>query len=78
MIHGRLRMVIATDASVGILSKDVDLVIIGADRISEAGDMSNKTGSLAAVLASKEVTHGSAIVVCISEADKIAPTGTAK
>jgi len=43
------------------------LLIIGADRISEVGDLS-KTGSLAAVLASKEVTHGS----------NIAPTGTAK
>jgi len=78
MIHERLRIVIGTDASVGILSSDVDLVIIGADRISEAGDVSNKTGSLAAVLARQEVTCGSAMVICISETDKIIPTGTAK
>ncbi|KAL2429534.1 hypothetical protein ABEF95_006168 [Exophiala dermatitidis] len=75
--HGRLRIVLATDASVGVLSKNVDLVIIGADRISEAGDVSNKTGSLPAVLTCKEVTNGAARVVCISEAEKIAPPGAA-
>lgn len=75
--HDRLRLVVATDASVGILGKDVDLVIIGADRISEAGDVSNKTGSLPAVLTCKEVTNGSVWVVCISEAEKIAPPGAA-
>lgn len=77
-IYDRLRIILATDASVGILSKDIDLVIIGADRISEAGDVSNKIGSLPAVLTSKHVTNGSAVVVCISEADKIAPPGAAE
>ncbi|KIX08624.1 uncharacterized protein Z518_03280 [Rhinocladiella mackenziei CBS 650.93] len=71
----RLRIVLTTDASVGLLSKDADLVIIGADRISEAGDVSNKMGSLAAIVTSKETTNGSATVVCISEAEKIAPPG---
>jgi len=75
-LHDRLHIVLASDASVGILSKDVDLVLIGADRISEAGDVSNKTGSLPAVLTSKAVTDGAARVVCISELDKIAPPGS--
>ncbi|EXJ84132.1 hypothetical protein A1O3_04799 [Capronia epimyces CBS 606.96] len=76
-IQDRLQIVLATDASVGLLGRDVDLVIIGADRISEAGDVSNKTGSLPAVLTCKQVTGGSVRVVCISEAEKIAPPGTA-
>jgi len=58
------------------LSRGCGLVIIGADRISQAGDVSNKTGSLPAVLTSKEVTNGSATVVCISEAEKVAPPGS--
>ncbi|KIW87918.1 uncharacterized protein Z519_11503 [Cladophialophora bantiana CBS 173.52] len=76
-IDDRLRIVLASDASVGVLSQDVDLVIIGADRISEAGDVSNKTGSLAAALISKAVTNGTAVVVCISESEKIAVPGAA-
>lgn len=72
----RLRVVIGTDASVGILSKDVDLLMLGADRISEAGDVSNKTGSLPAVLTSIHVTKGRCRVICISETDKIAPPGS--
>lgn len=77
-IHSRLRIYVSTDASVGVLSRDADLLIIGADRISESGDVSNKTGSLPAVLTSKEVTHGSIKVICISESDKIAPPGAAE
>ncbi|ETI21587.1 hypothetical protein G647_07934 [Cladophialophora carrionii CBS 160.54] len=76
--HNRLRITLASDASVGILSKNVDLVMMGADRISEAGDVSNKTGSLAAALVSKFVTNGSADVICISESEKIAVPGTAE
>ncbi len=72
----RLRLVLASDASVGILSKGVEIVLIGADRISENGDVSNKTGTLAAALVSKSVTNGSVDVVCISESEKIAGTGT--
>ncbi|KIW64573.1 hypothetical protein PV04_09498 [Phialophora macrospora] len=74
--HNRLRIILASDASVGILGKDVDLVVIGADRISEAGDVSNKTGSLAATVVSKFVTNGSVDVVCISESEKVAIPGT--
>jgi translation initiation factor 2B subunit (eIF-2B alpha/beta/delta family)/8-oxo-dGTP pyrophosphatase MutT (NUDIX family) len=73
--HDRLCIVLASDASVGLLSADVDLVVIGADRISEAGDVSNKTGTLAAVLVSKAVTNGAVKVVCISESEKIAVPG---
>jgi 8-oxo-dGTP pyrophosphatase MutT (NUDIX family) len=71
----RLKIVLASDASVGVLAKDVDVVLIGADRISEHGDVSNKTGSLAAVLTAKSVTRGKAVVVVVSELEKIAGPG---
>ncbi|KEF53430.1 uncharacterized protein A1O9_10405 [Exophiala aquamarina CBS 119918] len=74
--RNRLRVVIGTDCSVGILSQDIDLLILGADRISEAGDVSNKTGSLPAALTSKHITQGKCRVICISETDKIAPPGS--
>ncbi|OAP62656.1 hypothetical protein AYL99_01883 [Fonsecaea erecta] len=79
----RLRILLASDASVGVLSRDndhdndgedaVDLVVLGADRISGVtGAVSNKTGSLAAALVAKAVTRGRAVVVCVSESEKIA------
>lgn len=76
--HERLRIVVGPDASVGILSRAADFVIIGADRISECGDVSNKVGSLPAVLTSKEVTKNSVKVVCVSETEKIAPPGASE
>jgi translation initiation factor 2B subunit (eIF-2B alpha/beta/delta family)/8-oxo-dGTP pyrophosphatase MutT (NUDIX family) len=71
-LRSRLKIVLASDASVGVLARDVDVVLIGADRISEFGDVTNKTGSLAAVLTAKSVTKGKAVVVCVSELEKIA------
>jgi len=75
-IHDRLRIVVSTDASAAVLGRNADLVVIGADRISERGDVSNKTGSLPAVLACKHVTDGKVQTVCIAEAEKIAPPGS--
>ncbi|KAI1620027.1 hypothetical protein EDD37DRAFT_641667 [Exophiala viscosa] len=76
--HERLRLVVASDASVGILSRDADILIIGADRISESGDVSSKTGSLPAALTSREVTRNAVRVVCISETEKIASPGASE
>ncbi|OJD25827.1 hypothetical protein ACJ73_02803 [Blastomyces percursus] len=71
----RLRIEIASDASVAILGKGVDVVLLGADRISDSGDVSNKTGSLPAVLCAKAVSDNVAIVVA-SDIDKISKPGT--
>jgi len=73
-IDDRIEVEIAPDASVGILAKDVDVVLLGADRISEEGDVSNKTGSLAAVLCAKEVSRDVKVVV-VSEIEKVAGPG---
>jgi translation initiation factor 2B subunit (eIF-2B alpha/beta/delta family) len=61
---------IASDASVAMLAKDVDILLLGADRISRSGDVSNKIGSLPAVLCAKALSKGVVIVV-IAESDKI-------
>lgn len=73
-IGDRMEVEIASDASIGVIGKDTDILLLGADRISEDGDVSNKTGSLAAVLCAKEVS-GKAKVVVVSEVDKVAAPG---
>ncbi|KKZ61656.1 hypothetical protein EMCG_03841 [[Emmonsia] crescens] len=82
LVHGvravgatdRLHIEIASDASVAILARDVDVVLLGADRISESGDVSNKTGSLPAVLCAKAVSDKVSVVV-VSDLDKISKPG---
>jgi len=61
---------IASDASIAMLAKDIDILLLGADRISRSGDVSNKIGSLPAVLCAKALSKGVVIVV-IAESDKI-------
>ncbi|KAK3333003.1 hypothetical protein B0T19DRAFT_473763 [Cercophora scortea] len=77
------KITLYTDASVALASQGVDVVVIGADRIAESGAVSNKTGSLAALLAARFVTstggeEGRAKVVVLSEAEKIAGPGRAE
>ena len=69
-----LQIEIASDASVAMLAKDIDIVLLGADRISDLGDVSNKIGSLPAVLCAKTMSNH-AIVVAVSELEKIAKPG---
>lgn len=74
----QLQTTIYTDASVAIAAKDVDVLVIGADRISSSGKVSNKVGSLPAVLSAKNVNPGIKVVV-LSEIEKIAePDGTSE
>ncbi|KAK8052926.1 hypothetical protein PG996_012227 [Apiospora saccharicola] len=72
----RIDIRIYSDASAALASEDVDLVLLGADRISAAGDVSNKTGSLPAVLSAKHVSPGARVLI-LSEVDKIAGPGEA-
>lgn len=69
-----LNIQIGSDASVASLAKNVDVVLLGADRISEAGDICNKIGSLPAVLCAKAVSNQVTIVV-VSELEKVAKPG---
>ncbi|RDW78982.1 translation initiation factor eIF-2B subunit family protein [Aspergillus mulundensis] len=65
-----LRIQIYTDASAAVAAKDVDMVLLGADRISISNGVSNKTGSLPAVLSAKHVSPNAKIVV-LSELEKV-------
>lgn len=66
-----LKLTIYTDASAAIAASDVDFVLLGADRISSSGWVSNKTGSLPAVLSAKHITPGVKVLV-LCGVDKIA------
>lgn len=72
----KLRLTLYTDASSAIASEDVDIVVIGADRIAETGAVSNKTGSLPAILSAKHVSPKAKIVI-VSETEKVATPGAA-
>ncbi|KAI0864043.1 hypothetical protein F4860DRAFT_466837 [Xylaria cubensis] len=66
---------IYSDASVALAARGVDFVVLGADRVSSAGDVSNKIGSLPAVLAAKYVNPNVKIIV-LSDTEKIAAPGS--
>lgn len=70
----RARIIIYSDASAALAAEGADLLLLGADRISSAGDVSNKTGSLPAVLSTRHVAPGAQVVV-LSEVDKVAGPG---
>lgn len=66
-----LEITIASDSSVMELAQEVDFVILGANRISHNGDVSNKMGSLPAAALAKTVTQGRARVVVLSGVEKV-------
>ncbi|KAG0588929.1 hypothetical protein KC19_2G279200 [Ceratodon purpureus] len=70
-----LEVHIGTDCSVALLARDVDVVLLAADRISGAGDVSNKIGSLPAAICAKMLSPNAEVVV-VSETDKIAKPGS--
>ena len=77
----RLKVTLATDASAAVLAKGVDFVILGADRIFESGDVSNKTGSFPAVLSARAVAQKSGQdvkVIVLSEIEKVSKRGSAE
>ncbi|GAO14641.1 uncharacterized protein UV8b_05291 [Ustilaginoidea virens] len=68
----RLRTTVYTDACAAVAARDARLVLLGADLIDRHGNVSNKTGSLPAVLAAKHVSRDAKVVV-VSETDKVSP-----
>ena len=72
----RIRLTLATDASVGCLASTVDYVILGSDRINHAGDASNKVGSLSAVLTARAVSQRRPRVIVAAETEKISRLGS--
>ncbi|KAK7186458.1 translation initiation factor eif-2b subunit family protein [Paraphaeosphaeria sporulosa] len=72
--RGRLKIHILPDCAVATVAKDAQLVLLGADRISASGDVSNKIGSLAAAVCIKTLNPKAQVVV-VSDADKIVAKG---
>jgi translation initiation factor 2B subunit (eIF-2B alpha/beta/delta family) len=70
----RLHISIYTDASAALAAKDVDFVLLGADRISSSGSVSNKIGSLPAVLCAKHISPEARVLV-FSGLEKVAEPG---
>lgn len=70
-----LHITVAPDSAVALLARSADLVLLGADRISAAGDVSNKTGSYAAVVVAQAVAGNAGRevkVAVVSESEKVA------
>lgn len=64
-----------TDASVAYAARGIHFLVLGADRISATGDVSNKTGSWAAAMAAKFSTEDAKVVV-LSELEKVSEIGS--
>lgn len=77
-VEDRVRITLATDASVGYVAQDVDYIVLGSDRISPVGDVSNKVGSLSAILTAQAVSKKTVEVLITSETEKIAHRGISR
>lgn len=73
--RARLQIRILPDCAVATASKDAQIILLGADRISASGDVSNKIGSLAAAVCIKTLNPKAQVIV-VSDADKIVAKGT--
>lgn len=69
-----LQISIYTEASAARAARDVDFVLLGADRISSSGSASNKIGSLPAVLCVKYISPEARVLV-FSGLEKVAEPG---
>jgi translation initiation factor 2B subunit (eIF-2B alpha/beta/delta family) len=70
----RLLIHIVPDCAVGTASQDIDIVLLGAERIHPTGDVSNKIGSLSAALCVKNLNERAKVVV-ISDVDHVGAAG---
>lgn len=69
-----LTVTLYADASVAFAADDIDILVLGADRISSEGDVNNKVGSLPAVLSQRHVAPRAKVIV-VSETEKVASPG---
>lgn len=67
----KVRVTIYTDASVAQAAAGADLLLLGADRVSPDGSVSNKTGSVPAALSIRHMAQGGETIV-VSEIYKVA------
>lgn len=72
-----LKVTVYPDAAIALAARGVDMLLLGADRIGETGEVSNKLGSLSAAIVTKDVCPTARVVV-LSESEKIALPGRAE
>lgn len=70
----QMNLTVYTDASSALAAMGVDIVLLGADRICSSGWVSNKTGSLPAVLSARHVSPNAKVLI-FSELEKVAEPG---
>ena len=70
----QVSITIHTDSSVAIASRNIDYLLLDADIISPNGNVSNKTGSLPAILVAKHISPKVKVIV-VAEKEKITPFG---
>lgn len=73
--ESKSKVTLYSDASIALAARGVDLVLLGADRVSSAGDVSNKIGSLPTVLTTRYVAPKAKVLV-LSDSEKIAGPGS--
>lgn len=69
-LNKNLEIKLYTDASAALAAADVDFLLMGADRISATNGISNKTGSLPAVLSARHA-QPSVKVLVLSDLEKV-------
>jgi translation initiation factor 2B subunit (eIF-2B alpha/beta/delta family) len=69
------KLTVYTDASAALAADGVDFLLLGADRISSAGWISNKIGSTPAVLSAKYISPNVKVLV-FSQLEKVAEPGS--
>jgi translation initiation factor 2B subunit (eIF-2B alpha/beta/delta family) len=69
------KLTVYTDAATALAADGVDFLLLGADRISSAGWISNKIGSTPAVLSAK-YTSPNVKVLVFSQLEKVAEPGS--
>lgn len=73
--ESKSKVTLYSDASISLAAHEVDLVLLGADRVSSAGDVSNKIGSLPTVLTARYIAPNAKVLV-LSDTEKIAGPGS--
>jgi translation initiation factor 2B subunit (eIF-2B alpha/beta/delta family) len=66
----KLDIKIYTDAAAALAAQNIEIVLLGADRICSSKGVSNKTGSLPVVLSARHVTPSAKILV-LSQLEKV-------
>ncbi|KAI2636682.1 translation initiation factor eIF-2B subunit family protein [Xylaria nigripes] len=73
--ESKVKVTVYSDASAALAARGIDILLLGADRLSSAGDVYNKTGSLPVVLSARYVAPNAKILV-VSDTKKVAGPGS--